>query len=176
MILYKLGIGYILLVDHIYIQIPKAYISLLVVIIEETIPKEPFLSFLKTFLLLFFTFSAFADVSLDDAYKRERAFLTAQKEALLKMKSGLLAQHTQRKNRAQQEITEKERELSSLMMKNQELHEEFKAIEKATKESSQMSGQLEKNALKISETLRVFKSKKLARPARLSLIFRSIKI
>jgi hypothetical protein len=114
---------------------------------------------MKTFLLLFFTLSVFADVSLDDAYKRERAFLGAQKEALIKMKGSLLAQHTQRKNRAQSEISTKERELSVLMMKNQELHEEFKAIEKATKESSQMSGQLEKNALKISETLRGIKAK-----------------
>jgi hypothetical protein len=114
---------------------------------------------MKTFLLLFFTLSALGDVSLDDAYKRERAFLSAQKEALRKMKGSLTTQHTQRKARAQGEITQKERELSILMLKNQELHEEYKAIEKGTKESSQMSGQLEKNALKISENLRGVKSK-----------------
>lgn len=114
---------------------------------------------MKTLLLLFFTLSALADVSLDDAYKRERAFLSAQKEALTKMKGSLLSHHTQRKNRAQIEITTKERELSALMIKNQELHEEYKSIEKSIKESSQMSGQLEKNALKISETLRGIKAK-----------------
>lgn len=114
---------------------------------------------MKYILLLILSFSAFADINLDDAYKREKTYLLAQKNGLLKMRASLKALQEQRKGKAQRDIQNKQNELSSLMLKNQELHEEYKAIEKSTKESSQMVGQLEKNALKISENLSHLKAK-----------------
>ncbi|MFP5387185.1 MAG: hypothetical protein ACLGHN_14000 [Bacteriovoracia bacterium] len=114
---------------------------------------------MKYFFLLFFSLSAIADISLDDAYKREKAFLTAQKESLLKMKSHLLSSQNNRKALAEKDIAKKESELSRLLLKNQELHEEYKVIEKMTKESSQMEGQLEKNQLKIQDHLNQIRAK-----------------
>lgn len=114
---------------------------------------------MKYLFLLLLTLPAFADVTLNDAYRREKLFLEAQKESLLKLKGGLKNSLVERKARAQKEIDAKQQELSALMLKNQELHEEFKALEKMTKENSQMSGQLEKNAVKISETFGALYSK-----------------
>lgn len=114
---------------------------------------------MRYFFLFLLSLSAFADVTLDDAYKREKAFLAAQKDSLTKMKVALQTSQAQRKAKAKQDIEARQNELSALMLKNQELHEEFKAIEKSTKESSQMSGQLEKNGLKIGETLGALKGK-----------------
>jgi hypothetical protein len=114
---------------------------------------------MKIFLFLLLSFSAMADVTLNEAYRREKSFLLAQKEALLKMKSSLNQSLYVRKAKAQSEIQKKQNELSALMLKNNELHEEFKSLEKMTKESSQMAGQLEKNALKIQESLASIKSK-----------------
>lgn len=106
---------------------------------------------MKFLLLLIISLPVFGDVSLNDAYKREHAFLLAQKNSLLSLKAGLQSSLKERKARAQTDINQKQRELSGLMLKNQELTEEFKALEKMTKENSQMSGQLEKNAIKINE-------------------------
>lgn len=114
---------------------------------------------MKFVLLCLLSYSAMADVALDDAYKREKAFLTAQKEALLKMKVSLQKSQLQRKAQAENDINKKQTELSQLQLKNQELHEEFKALEKMTKESSQMAGQLEKNNLRINENLLAVKAK-----------------
>lgn len=114
---------------------------------------------MKYLILFILSFSAFADINLDDAYKREKTYLTAQRDSLLKMKASLKSLQDQRKAKAEKDIQLKQSELSSLMLKNQELHEEFKAIEKSTKESSQMVGQLEKNALKISENLSHLRAK-----------------
>lgn len=114
---------------------------------------------MKYLFLLLLTLPAFADVILNDAYRREKAYLEAQKESLLKLKAGLKNNLVDRKARAQKEIDSKQQELSALMLKNQELHEEFKAMEKMTKENSQMAGQLEKNAVKISESFGALYSK-----------------
>jgi hypothetical protein len=114
---------------------------------------------MKFLIILLFSFSAFADVSLEEAYRREKAFLAAQKESLLKMKATMSASLLARKNRAQADINAKQAELSQLGLRNQELHEEYKAIEKMTKESFQMSGQLDKNYLKINENLQVVRAK-----------------
>jgi hypothetical protein len=114
---------------------------------------------MKYILLFILSSSAFADINLDDAYKREKTYLMAQKDSLLKMKASLKSLQEQRKAKAKKDIQVKQKELSSLMLKNQELHEEFKSIEKSTKESSQMVGQLEKNALKISENLSHLRAK-----------------
>jgi len=114
---------------------------------------------MKFLFLVLFSLPAFADLVLDDAYKREKAFLTAQKESLIQMKASLNSSLALRKAKAEQDIGNRQKELSSLMIQNQDLHEEYKAIEKITKESSQMSGQLEKNALKIHETLSHLKAK-----------------
>lgn len=114
---------------------------------------------MKFFLLLLFSLPIFADITLDDAYRREKAFLTVQRESLLNMKSVLNASLLQRKAKAEKDIEKKQNELSALMLKNQELREEYKSLEKITKESSQMSGQLEKNAIKINETIGSIKAK-----------------
>jgi hypothetical protein len=114
---------------------------------------------MKYFFFLIFSLPVLADISLDDAYRREKTFLLAQKEALLKMKTSLNTSLVQRKSKAENDIKLKQNELSSLMLRNQELHEEYKALEKITKESSQMSGQLEKNSLKINENLSSLKRK-----------------
>ena len=114
---------------------------------------------MKFVLLCLLSFSAIADVALDEAYKREKLFLSAQKEALIKMKSSLTQSQLQRKSQAEKDIAKKQTVLSQLQLKNQELHEEFKALEKITKESSQMAGQLEKNHLRINENLLNVKAK-----------------
>jgi hypothetical protein len=58
-----------------------------------------------------------------------------------------------RKAKAERDLLKMQTELSQLQLKNQELVEEYKALEKITKEGSQMSGQLEKQTLKINEVL-----------------------
>jgi len=114
---------------------------------------------MKFILLMLLSFSAWSDVSLEEAYKREKQFLNAQKESLLKMKSSMELALKMRKTKAEKEIAAKEATLSSIAIKNQDLHEEYKALEKITKESSQMSGQLEKNQLKIHENLQDLRAK-----------------
>lgn len=114
---------------------------------------------MKFILLMLISFSAWSDVSLQEAYKREKQFLAAQKESLLKMKSSMQLSLKMRKSKAEKEIAAKEATLSTLAIKNQELHEDFKALEKITKESSQMNGQLEKNQLKINENLQGLRAK-----------------
>ena len=114
---------------------------------------------MKFILILLLSFSALADVALEEAYKREKAFLEAQKQALLNMKNTMNLSLVQRKAKAEKDISLKQAELSRLQLKNQELHEEFKALEKITKESFQMSGQLEKNNLRITEQLQNIQAK-----------------
>lgn len=114
---------------------------------------------MKLILIMLFSFSAWADVSLDDAYKREKSFLIAQKESLMKMKMNMTTSLKYRKSQAEKEIASKEADLSRLLLKNQGLHEDYKSLEKMTKESSQMSGQLEKNQLKIQENLQQVRAK-----------------
>lgn len=114
---------------------------------------------MKFLIILILTFNAFADVSLDDAYRREKAFLLSQKEALIKMRGTMVASLIQRKSRAQKDITQNQNELSQIMLANQGLDEEYRSIEKMTKESSQVSGQLEKNQLKIQENLQLIRAK-----------------
>ncbi len=110
-------------------------------------------------ILLFLSVPLFADVSLDEAYRREKTYLQSQKDSLVKLKSGLVANFKSRKARAQKEIDTKQKELSAILLKNQEIQEEFKAIDKMTKESVQITGQLEKNSLKISEMFGAIKVK-----------------
>jgi len=111
------------------------------------------------FLITIFCFNAKAELNLNEAYQREKSYLVAQKEALLKMKSSLANSQNLRKSKAELDIQKKQNELSALMLKNQDLHEEFKVIEKSTKESAQLAGQLEKNGLKISDSLNAIKTK-----------------
>ncbi|MGE3609551.1 MAG: hypothetical protein AB7I27_08190 [Bacteriovoracaceae bacterium] len=114
---------------------------------------------MKFILLMIFSASAWADISLDEAYIREKSFLVAQKEALMKMKVDLNHSFSVRKGRAEKDIEIKQSELTDIMLKNQELQEEYKVLDKMTKESSQMNGQLEKNALKIQESFGLMRSK-----------------
>ena len=114
---------------------------------------------MKIIFLMFFSFAAWSDVTLEEAYKREKSFLTAQKESLIRMKINMATSLKQRKALAEKEISTKEADLSRLMLKNQELHEDYKALEKITKESSQMRGQLEKNQLKIQDNLTQIRAK-----------------
>lgn len=114
---------------------------------------------MRLFILLFLSFNAFADITLDDAYRREKTFLTAQKESLIKMRSAMNLSLAQRKTRAQKDILIKQNDLSKLILKNQGLEEEYRSIEKMTKESTQISGQLEKNQLKIHENLLAIRTK-----------------
>lgn len=107
-------------------------------------------------ILLLFIFSmnqVLLAQSVDEAYKKEKAFLVAQKEALVQMKMSLKSSFNQRKNKAETDIAQKQAELSKVQLRNQELVEEYKAIEKITKESNQMAGQLEKQTLKMGEVL-----------------------
>ena len=114
---------------------------------------------MKYLILLLISFPALADITYEAAYQRERTYLTTQKEALLRIKNQLSSSLSERKLKAEREITLKQNEFSQLQLQNQELHEQFKAIEKITKESSQMAGQLEKNALKIQEQHSLLRSK-----------------
>ncbi|MCM2349786.1 MAG: hypothetical protein NDI69_07180 [Bacteriovoracaceae bacterium] len=114
---------------------------------------------MKYILMMLLSFSAWADITLEDAYIRERSFLLAQKDGLLKMKNNMMTSLDKRKSKAEKDIALKQAELSRLMLKNQELHEDYKTLEKMTKESSQMSGQLEKNDLKIQEKFQTIRSK-----------------
>lgn len=97
--------------------------------------------------------------SVDDAYKREKAYLLAQKSSLIQMKTSLKLSFAARKTSADRSILIKQSEFSKEQLKNQELLEEYKAIEKISKESSQMAGQLEKQNLKINEILASTNSK-----------------
>lgn len=97
--------------------------------------------------------------SVDDAYKREKAYLLAQRDSLIQMKSSLRSSFLNRKASAEKAILSKQFEFSKVLLTNQGLIEEFKAIEKITKESGQMAGQLEKQNLKINEILSTTNSK-----------------
>ncbi len=110
-------------------------------------------------ILLFISMNSVFSQTIDDAYKRERGYLRAQKEALLLMKSRIHTSYLKSKLLAEKEIAVKQAELSKLELSNQTLIEEFKALEKITKESSQISSQIEKQNLKISENLNALSSK-----------------
>ena len=91
--------------------------------------------------------------SLDDAYKREKGYLRSQKEALMLLKAQLHTNFLKNKKMAELEIQKKQSELSQLNLQNQTLIEEFKSLEKISKESVQVVSQLEKQNLKIAENL-----------------------
>ncbi len=110
-------------------------------------------------IFLLISFNAKAELNINEAYQREKSYLLAQKEALLKMKSSLVNSQNLRKSKAELDIVKKQNELSAFILKNQELHEEFKVVEKSTKESAQLAGQLEKNGLKITDSLNAIKTK-----------------
>lgn len=110
-------------------------------------------------LVLFISVDTVFSQSIEDAYKRERGYLRAQKEALLLMKARIHTSYLKNKVVAEKEIGIKQAELSKLELSNQALIEEFKALEKITKESTQISSQIEKQNLKIAENLTVLSSK-----------------
>lgn len=108
--------------------------------------------------LIFHVFSLQAQ-SVDDAYKREKGYLRSQKESLLLLRSQMHTMFLKHKLAAEKDILKLQKELSTIELKNQEMIEELKAVEKITKESSQLGSQIEKQNLKIDETLTQVESK-----------------
>lgn len=101
---------------------------------------------------LVFTHLSFAE-SAEEAFSRELQYLQLQKESLLKLKKDIISSKNQRIVKAKTAIATTENELAKIQLSNQELVEEYKALEKITKDSSQLSSQLDKNSLKINELL-----------------------
>lgn len=91
--------------------------------------------------------------SIEEAYKREKNYLRSQKDALFALKGELKFQFIKSKAAAEKEIAKLQSELTLLEQANTTSLEEYKAIEKITKEGVQISGQIEKQNLKIAESL-----------------------
>jgi len=108
------------------------------------------MKYLFFFILITLNFSILAETA-EEAFAREKNFLIAQKESLINLKKSMNISKESRKKKAELEIKKLQTDLALISLKNQELLEEFKAIEKITKDSSQLNSQLEKNYLKISE-------------------------
>ncbi len=107
------------------------------------------LTLIFTFLLFNFGYAETAE----EAFLRELAYLQAQKESLIKLKQSLVSSKLERIAKASTNIKKNETELAKIQLNNQVLLEEFKSIEKVTKDSNQVGAQLDKNSLKINELL-----------------------
>lgn len=110
---------------------------------------------IRKFLLIFslFAFKFACAETAEEAFSRELSYLKAQKESLIQLKKDLVISKSNRINKASQNIKKIEDELSKKQLENQVLLEEFKSIEKVTKDSGQVGSQLDKNSLKINEFL-----------------------
>lgn len=83
-------------------------------------------------LNLFTTVTAFSNVNLDNAFKRELIFLKSQLRELEKQKKNLVYEYDQKQDQARKEVQELRGKLVNLNLKNQSLEQSMSDIERTS--------------------------------------------